>query len=647
MTNTTPNKYAQNWSSPPAVTFTTEGAAIVIAPTYDVARTGQDPLILLAHGLLGQASDFLNLTNMHDDWRTTAGLTKVPTVAGNFGGVVTWGNSTAVHDAVRFMELTTIQRYGATPYPANSPYRQGDQSQLIGYGQSMGAALICNMAIRFPHMFKGLILLVPAVDLLGLRDDNVSGFASTINSSYGGSSQFTAAAPYWSPLEYVDRLVGIFGPNISVFYSTEDTVIPPDYVQPFAAKVALAGGYVENMGGDHGDALTEPSFPQKLATEVARIKHTSKVVRPNNRGLSKEFAWWEVIRKAGAGTGNFKYMGGDVTDATVLPNGTRAWIGADWFFGSTVSSLDYYGGAMFPNRNGVVIEGTDGILSSQVFASGTNGNWYNHDAGLYPTATNYWPICSTMENGVLRVGSWLIGSGGPYGDIMDSHIVSFNATTLAVTGTAMPFNDSTGQLWIEGFLTDTEAGYTYVYFEEFLPPYDADIANNGSVPNYGKGDLQKSVTYHRVARVPIGSLLTLSAYRWWDGTNWNLNKSNAKAMVDTNKRPLSGDTGFCKSPTGTYMAASHQLVANHFKVYSSPTPTGPWTWRYDIPAADMGTQQSGGNRIGQLTKLLPDVPSSPGTIMSLTSMNNLNTTAAWTDRHISLYSPRFVEIPYV
>lgn len=616
-------------------------ASMLAAPRVWLNRQGA-PVVFGFHGLLGSALvSWGDPAVSHDDFQAIVKHAGQAFVGSDFGGFASWGNPNSVQSTRKMVEYISINNRDDQP---TYPYRASDISKIVAYGQSMGAAVACNWAIRNFDKCAGLALLVPAVDLVGLRDN--TGLSGSIDGAYGGAAAFDAAAPRWSPYEYVDELVAMYGDRIAVWYSSDDEVIPIDYVRPFVEKVRRGGGYTEDIGGIHASALTDPGFPLKLGAWLVKAESRTPLTT-NVYGIREEYRWYQLIRNASTPVSSswFRYLGGDVTDSEVMPSGERVWIGADWFAGATISSLDNFNSSVLPFRTGLLVESADGAFTRQVYASGNSGNWINHDAGLYPTATNYWPICCAMEGNVLQVGCWLVGAGGPYGNLLDSHIVSINASTYAITGTPVPFGDDSGQFWIESIMPDPD-GYTYVYFEEFSPPYDADINNDGSVPNYGKGDLQKSVTYRRVARVPTGDLTDFSSYRWWDGGGWAMTKGQAVRLRDVDGQLIGGDGAVAKTPIGNYLLVAHQLVANHIKAYTGPTPAGPWTLRHNVPTLDMGGQMSGGVRIGQLTKILPQMDSSPGTYLTITSMNNLNTVDAWTERHISTYSPRFVEVPY-
>lgn len=365
-----------------------------------------------------------------------------------------------------------------------------------------------------------------------------------------------------------------------------------------------------------------------------------------------EARWLDLVRLAGsAAPGGYTYLGGDVTDVYAAADGSLVWVGADWFAGTTVEADDTYAGTALPVRNGAAEADADGTFTGQLFASGASGVWLDAvgDGGL-TAGTHWWPIAAFLDGATERVLCWHVDpTGGPYGLLLDSHLVALDGSRGYASHVATGLGALTDAFWLDGVVR--EATYTYLYGEQFVPDYDADTDDDGSVPNYGQGsgDVGRHYTLKRVARAATGTVTTVAGWEYWNGTAWVADPVDAAPMVDANGYELHGDTGIKRLGEGSYLAAAHSLIEQHVRVYTATAPQGPWTLIARVPVPRQGETYNGGLQIGQLAKLVPDAvkpagtPS--GTEVVLLSRNLLEPTGDFADRSILGYAPQFVVVP--
>lgn len=371
-----------------------------------------------------------------------------------------------------------------------------------------------------------------------------------------------------------------------------------------------------------------------------------------------EERWLNVIRAAGSGSppATWNYLGGDITDVINTPGGDDlAWIGADWFDGTTIAN-DAFVGTALPVRNGIFVEGTPGTFTGaiQLYQTGSSGVWLNAVAqGGLAAGTIWWPIAGLNDNGTFRVMCWHVDSAAtsPYGTLLDSHIVTVNTFGGYVSHTATNLG-SNGKFWIDGVFRDTT--HTYIYGEEFRPSYDARRTDgNTDAANYAKDwpELQNHGTVKRVARVTNGQLTTVANWTFWDGASWVTGAGNATPMVDTDGVPIYGDAGVVKVATAHYLLASHQLTDGYVNVYKASEPRGPWGQIARVPAPGQGViQVDGPVQIGQLTKFVPTATQAPptGHRIVMLSRNQVPAVSAGNGlvgRNIRAYAPQFVVVP--
>lgn len=157
---------------------------------------------------------------------TRAGL---PIIAADLGGTATWGNDT---------EQARTQQ--AWDYLVTAAGCASDKVLL--YGMSMGAPGALNWARANPTKVAAVALVLPITDLIGFHDANLGGYATEIETAYGGLAAWNAAKAAHDPLTHAAEYAGI---PIKLWYSTDDSLALPANVTAFAAA---SGASTQSMG---------------------------------------------------------------------------------------------------------------------------------------------------------------------------------------------------------------------------------------------------------------------------------------------------------------------------------------------------------------------------------------------------------------
>jgi pimeloyl-ACP methyl ester carboxylesterase len=152
----------------------------------------------------------------------------------SFASGTTWGNDTiqARIEALRSYMGTT---YGATV----------DEVHIVS--GSMGALNALNYARANPTKVRSIALQVPLTDLIDFHDRNVGGWATEIETAYGGLAAWNTAKSAHNPQDHLSEYASLYsgGMGMKVWYSTDDPYILPAKAQAFASAV---GCPIQSMG---------------------------------------------------------------------------------------------------------------------------------------------------------------------------------------------------------------------------------------------------------------------------------------------------------------------------------------------------------------------------------------------------------------
>jgi len=385
-----------------------------------------------------------------------------------------------------------------------------------------------------------------------------------------------SAGSVWDPtLEHRRHMVAhMLGDRLTMWWAASD---------PNAATLAtLAGQWNATVKvAPSTDPASVDPVELVAATTAAWGQRTAK---------ARDKAWraW-----AEASPNNQGYKGGDAITPTLLASGAEFYTSADNAVG-TIDADGTYGGVL-PRRNAIILV-TNGVFSQQYGSGG--------GTPFVPTApdTWYWPLGHCLENDVLRLVCLYVALGGVIGDYQDTHILTVNPSTFAVSSitalglpdilTAIPYAPLVDSTWI------------YIRAEQHLAEWDEPLADQ--------------VTYTKLARVAYGSMTTPSAWRWWDGSEWQADQLAAAPLVDTAGTPLSGDTALRRHRAG-YVLAVMPLTGN-VRLYRSGFPQGPWE-QYGQVSVPTGLEHYGSTSVGYQTAWVPHLDPSSSELMLVWSGN--------------------------
>lgn len=152
--------------------------------------------------------------------RTNVVSSVFPGIAGDNGGVETWGNDVAV------------ARLGGnlTRLAARSDV-SGDYALI---GDSMGGLNSLVYAAQATVKPKAIVMVIPVINPEDIRANNRSGYAASINAAYGGFYNEATLGATKNPytMRAASKLAGI---PMLIFYGLTDTLCLPAWVEAFAA----------------------------------------------------------------------------------------------------------------------------------------------------------------------------------------------------------------------------------------------------------------------------------------------------------------------------------------------------------------------------------------------------------------------------
>lgn len=102
-------------------------------------------------------------------------------------------------------------------------------------GGSAGALTALNWARANPTLVACIALALPVVDLAYEHDNNVQGFATEIETAYGGASGYTSAVATHDPMQNTSSYAGV---PMKMWLSPSDTVAITARQQAFATATS-------------------------------------------------------------------------------------------------------------------------------------------------------------------------------------------------------------------------------------------------------------------------------------------------------------------------------------------------------------------------------------------------------------------------
>jgi hypothetical protein len=433
------------------------------------------------------------------------------------------------------------------------------------------------------------------------------------------------------------------------------------------AHAASAVSFTPNTtitGTDVQAAIEQAATSSETAASLASLEAQGATV-PQTLTQDWRTTWLDYVRDAGTagGVANRSYLGGDMVDVVQIGADDWLWIGADWWAGGAVQGDDTFAGAMLPYRNGVVAETTAGTLGNQVFTGGgSGGNWLDPtaDGGLAADRV-WWAIGGVRPDfgGTAVICAHQLHSNGVVVEgqdypLEDTALISLNVFGLYSSHITTGWGPS-ADFWLSTLRHDPDDGLVY--------GTGAAIVELGTAsPNANDFEAWKQVppSIRKIGRVAEGSVTTLSAWEFWNGTAWVNDVQAAATIEDTTGNDRLGLTGNpVKIRDGHWLTVGRTHVLDPFlDVWRAEAPQGPWERisRVPIPPASSGVW--GPVRVGgmivpgirQVTHHATIVPhlaqyAPAGYQVAMCTYTVLGSPLPWDDLPIGVFSPQFVIVP--
>lgn len=162
-----------------------------------------------------------------------------PGISTDNGGQQTWGNSTSMSGMASGMA-----RLKGRPDAHSTNY------SLVG--ASMGGLISLNYAASAIVKPRCIVMTIPVININDIVSNNRAGYASIINSAYGGTYNEASVGASYNPytMRSASKLLGI---PMLIFYGLTDSLCLPSFTEGFAAAdptkrtlVPLQSGHDEN-----------------------------------------------------------------------------------------------------------------------------------------------------------------------------------------------------------------------------------------------------------------------------------------------------------------------------------------------------------------------------------------------------------------
>lgn len=259
---------------------------------------------------------------------------------------------------------------------------------------------------------------------------------------------------------------------------------------------------------------------------------------------------------------NGRWYKGDAGRSVRLPDGRHLWAFGDTMSGPVAADGSQSWGNQFIHNRAVITNG--GCISQLIGPNRADGHptdWIPITSGndLAGIDDYYWPSGMYMDGSYLRVFLNHVGGGADY----TSHgvdVATFDVsrtTPRLVSIKSTPAATSQDPAW--GSAVINSGNYTYIY-----------------------GSINKNETwvwghYHYLARVPRGGVTTKSNWRYWNGTNWVTQQSQAVPVINGNQGIGAGTVMFPYAGGYALVAKQYEYVGNELVMFKSGSLTGPWT----------------------------------------------------------------------
>jgi hypothetical protein len=251
--------------------------------------------------------------------------------------------------------------------------------------------------------------------------------------------------------------------------------------------------------------------------------HTGTYLDPERHYL---WQWGQTVNSTGGLTNT------DNDISVPLPDGRVIWLFNDTYTGrvNPYNNSSGYSGFV---RNYLMIEDrgtlTPWTPSKTSFSPPTSGNWY-------------WPNDAFVEGDKLKIVLHEVTNNGGYGAFVGSAIATLSLPGLTLDGI------SANTPWNVNKVLDAGDGNFYIY---------------GGLD--GPGDTG-------VARAVKGSFSNVSAWQYWNGSNW---VANSTAAIELSN--LDSAWSITRIGPNNYVATIGGFVGSTMRASFASSPTGPWT----------------------------------------------------------------------
>lgn len=176
-------------------------------------------LVLFAHGYNGSAAG----APYETFFRVPADVLGLPCLAVDAGGLATWGNDAAVN------AIAAAWSWAKTNLDIKT-------DKFVLTGGSMGFATAFNYASRNPTQVKALVGAIPVTSLLDIHDNNIAGYAASIEAAHGGATAWNAAKATRDPTTAAASVAAI--PQ-RLYNAVADPVCRPTAIDAYVTAVGV------------------------------------------------------------------------------------------------------------------------------------------------------------------------------------------------------------------------------------------------------------------------------------------------------------------------------------------------------------------------------------------------------------------------
>lgn len=280
---------------------------------------------------------------------------------------------------------------------------------------------------------------------------------------------------------------------------------------------------------------------------------------------SEEDKWTSYVLVSEVDKG---FKAGDATAATTITTGSMT-SHADTGFGTV--DADGFVTLNGIVKNSVVLQDLTGVITSQIYAgAGAQPAWHHPLGGVGFTVMDLTHTTLDPTSNVVAIG-WSeptdFTNPGMQGIVMTCNVFLGADTFSNVSveeGKFFPlsvYNDTTYH-YILGRHPDLT---TYQFFEPISGLFNS-------------GNIREST---RLARVPIGQIMTIGNWQWWDGDSWTSDQVAAcrveeSKLQDIQGFPIEGLTDLTKVGSD-YIIVAMSNRSTALRLYKSKNVEGPYT----------------------------------------------------------------------